>query len=152
MEIITLSIGVGILFGFLLWEKTGLYPGGWVVPGYVALFIFQPWVLGILVLSSILTIGIYKISEFYFLSFGQRKTVLILLLSILVSMILDYFAVSHFGYIQDFESKTISHIVPGLIALSAEKQGIPKTLSSIWICSILVRLFLIFVFGDVLFP
>ncbi|EKP23368.1 hypothetical protein LEP1GSC173_2429 [Leptospira interrogans str. HAI1594] len=38
MEILTLSIGVGVLFGFFLWEKTGLQPGGWVVPGYIAFF------------------------------------------------------------------------------------------------------------------
>ncbi|TGM07243.1 poly-gamma-glutamate biosynthesis protein PgsC [Leptospira barantonii] len=150
MEIVTLSIGVGILFGFLLWERTGLYSGGWVVPGYVALFLFQPWVLGSLVLSSILTFSIYKISESHFLSFGQRKTVLILLLSVFVSMLVDFFTVSHFGSMRDIESKTISHIVPGLIALTFEKQGIPKTFSSILICSVLVRLFLILVLGDVL--
>ncbi|EMY24403.1 hypothetical protein LEP1GSC115_3819 [Leptospira interrogans serovar Australis str. 200703203] len=38
LEILTLSIGVGVLFGFFLWEKTGLQPGGWVVPGYIAFF------------------------------------------------------------------------------------------------------------------
>lgn len=154
MEIVTLSIGLGILFGFLLWEKTGLYPGGWVVPGYVSLFLFQPWIVGILVLSSILTLILYKISEFHFLSFGQRKTVFILLLSILVSTVADYFVFLYFGSISEFKSGTITigHIIPGLIVLSAEKQGIPRTFSSILICSVLVRLFLILVLGEIVYP
>lgn len=150
MEIVTLSIGAGILFGFILWERTGLYPGGWVVPGYVALYLFQPWVMGTLILSSACTLIVYKISESRFLTFGQRKTVLILLLSILISMIVDFFTVKFGNSMKDFESRTIGHIVPGLVALTSEKQGISKTFSSILIGSVLVRLFLIFVLGDVL--
>ncbi len=149
LEILTLSIGVGILFGFFLWEKTGLQPGGWVVPGYVALFLSDPWLIIVLVLSSVLTFYIYRISEFWFLSFGQRKTVFILVLSILISVCVRFIIELFLESKSDFESKTIGYIVPGLIALSAEKQGVPRTLSAILICSVLVRLFLIFLFGEV---
>ncbi len=149
LEILTLSIGVGILFGFFLWEKTGLQPGGWVVPGYVALFLSDPWLIIVLVLSSVLTFYIYRISEFWFLSFGQRKTVFILVLSILISVCVRSITELFLESKSDFESKTIGYIVPGLIALSAEKQGVPRTLSAILICSVLVRLFLIFLFGEV---
>lgn len=149
LEILTLSIGVGILFGFFLWEKTGLQPGGWVVPGYVALFLSDPWLIIVLVLSSVLTFYIYRISEFWFLSFGQRKTVFILVLSILISVCVRFIIELFLESKSDFESKTIGYSVPGLIALSAEKQGVPRTLSAILICSVLVRLFLIFLFGEV---
>ncbi|WP_039941893.1 poly-gamma-glutamate biosynthesis protein PgsC [Leptospira alexanderi] len=150
MEFLTLSIGVGILFGFFLWEKTGIQPGGWVVPGYAALFLLKPLFIAALVSSSILTLLIYRVSEFWFLSFGQRKTVFILILSILISLIIDRLAEIFFGSMSDFEYKTIGHIVPGLVALSAEKQGISKTFSALLVCSVLVRLFLIFVLGEAL--
>lgn len=149
LETLTLAIGVGILFGFFLWEKTGLQPGGWVVPGYVALFLSEPWLIVILILSSVLTLCIYRISEFWFLSFGQRKTVFILVLSILISGCVHFIAEFFLESKNNFESKTIGYIVPGLISLSAERQGVPKTLSAILICSVLVRLFLIFLFGEI---
>ncbi|ASP43028.1 hypothetical protein AMR47_10210 [Leptospira interrogans] len=37
-------------------KKTGLQPGGWVVPGYIAFFLSDPWLLVVLVLSSVLTL------------------------------------------------------------------------------------------------
>ncbi|EMY79686.1 poly-gamma-glutamate biosynthesis protein PgsC [Leptospira weilii serovar Ranarum str. ICFT] len=150
METLTLSIGVGILFGFFLWEKTGLQPGGWVVPGYVALFWRKPWIIAALVLSSILTLLIYRVSESRFLSFGQRRTAFVFILSILISLTINRLAEIFLGNMSDFEYKTIGHIVPGLVALSAERQGIAKTFSAILVCSILVRFFLIFALGEVL--
>ncbi|TGK25743.1 poly-gamma-glutamate biosynthesis protein PgsC [Leptospira yasudae] len=148
MELVTVSIGIGILFGFLLWERTGLHPGGWVVPGYIALYLNRPWVLIPLFLSSILTLVVYRLSESFFLSFGQRKTVFILLLSILFSLFSDFLVTFYLSNTMEFESRTIGHIVPGLIMLSAERQGVFRTASAILTASVLVRLFLILVFGE----
>ncbi|AOP34394.1 poly-gamma-glutamate biosynthesis protein PgsC [Leptospira tipperaryensis] len=148
MEVLTLSIGIGILLGFFLWEKTGLHPGGWVVPGYVALSLLQPGTLFFLFASSLLTFGIYKIVEGSFLSFGQRKIVFLLLLSILISLSLQEIERFYFGSIRNYEYRWIGHIVPGLIAISADKQGIFRTISATFLCSSLVRLFLILLLGE----
>ncbi|MBM9578413.1 poly-gamma-glutamate biosynthesis protein PgsC [Leptospira sp. 201903070] len=148
MEILTLSIGIGIFLGFFLWEKTGLYPGGWVVPGYIALSLLQPWTLFFLFASSLLTFGIYRIVEGSFLSFGQRKIVLLLLLSILISLCLQEMEQLYFGSIRDLEFRWIGHIVPGLLAISAEKQGLLRTISATILCSSLVRLLLILLLGE----
>ncbi|RHX89756.1 poly-gamma-glutamate biosynthesis protein PgsC [Leptospira stimsonii] len=148
MEVLTLSIGLGIFLGFFLWERTGLYPGGWVVPGYLALSLLQPWTIFFLLLSSLLTLGIYKIVETSFLSFGQRKVVFFLLLSILISLGLQEIEVWFFGYIQNLESRWIGHIVPGLIAISAEKQGLFHTISATFVCGSLVRLLLLCLLGE----
>ncbi|MBM9501681.1 poly-gamma-glutamate biosynthesis protein PgsC [Leptospira sp. 201903071] len=148
MEILILSIGIGIFLGFFLWEKTGLYPGGWVVPGYLALSLLQPWNLFFILLSCLLTLGVYKVVETSFLSFGQRKVVFFLLLSILISLSLQEMEKLFFQSIMNFEYRWIGHIIPGLLAISAEKQGFFRTISATVICSSLVRLLLILLLGD----
>ncbi|APH41321.1 Poly-gamma-glutamate biosynthesis protein PgsC [Leptospira interrogans serovar Copenhageni/Icterohaemorrhagiae] len=148
LEILTLSIGVGVFF-FFFWGKKN-WTSTWRLGSSGLHFFFSdPWLLVVLVLSSVLTLYIYRISEFWFLSFGQRKIVFILVLSILISECVHFITELFLESKSDFESKTIGYIVPGLIALSAERQGVPKTLSAIFICSVLVRLFLIFLFGEV---
>ena len=42
MELLTLSIGVGLVIGLLFSELFGLAAGGVVVPGYLALYLTQP--------------------------------------------------------------------------------------------------------------
>ncbi|XDD48945.1 poly-gamma-glutamate biosynthesis protein PgsC [Leptospira sp. WS92.C1] len=150
MEVLTLSIGLGILLGFFFWEKTGIHPGGWVVPGYMALTLLQPWTLVEIVLSSLLTFVFYRLSESQFLSFGRRKIVLILVGSILISSLVHWIGILYWRYISNSEFRILGHIVPGLITLSMEKQGVLRTISGITICSCILRLVLIFLLGETL--
>ncbi|PJZ54832.1 poly-gamma-glutamate biosynthesis protein PgsC [Leptospira adleri] len=152
MEILTLSIGIGIFLGFFLWEKTGLSPGGWVVPGYVAFCFLQPWTLLLLFTNSLLTLAVYRILETSFLSFGQRKTAFFLLVSILISLISQEIGKAHFESIINLEYRWIGHILPGLIAISAEKQGFFRTISATVLCSSLVRLLLLGLLGETFSP
>ncbi|TGK37522.1 poly-gamma-glutamate biosynthesis protein PgsC [Leptospira gomenensis] len=146
MEILTLSIGLGILIGFVFEEKTGIHAGGWIVPGYFALELSDPWFLLIVTLSSFSTYGIYKIAEPHFLSFGNRKIAFVLIVSILISYLLSEVLNQHNAG-KRVGTSGFGHLVPGLIALSMEKQGILRTVSGVTVCVCILRMVLILLLG-----
>src|SRR5690625_7325978 len=55
LNLLAVSIGIGLLVTLLLVEVFGLAAGGLVVPGYFALKLLQPWNMAITLLASYLT-------------------------------------------------------------------------------------------------
>jgi poly-gamma-glutamate biosynthesis protein PgsC/CapC len=127
-------------------ELLGASAGGIVVPGYIALYLDRPLqILGTLVIS-LLTWAIIRIISTFTLLFGKRRMVL----SILIGFILGW--VSRIMVVQDItihqlQMQSIGYIIPGLIANWFERQGFWKTVSSMGIAAIVVRLALMVIFN-----
>jgi poly-gamma-glutamate biosynthesis protein PgsC/CapC len=137
---------MGVIISLMFSELLGASAGGIVVPGYIALYLDKPLqILGTLVIS-LLTWGIIRIISNFTLLFGKRRMVL----SILIGFILGW--LSRILVVQDItihqlQMQSIGYIIPGLIANWFERQGFWKTLSSMGIAAIVVRLALMVIFN-----
>lgn len=123
------ALVLGVTLSLIFTEKTGVLPAGLVVPGYLALVFNQPVFMVVVLLISILTylIVTHGIGRWVIL-YGRRKFVAMLITGICLKLILDYFyPVMPF---EIFEFRGIGIIVPGLIANTIQKQGMPLTLGS----------------------
>ncbi|KAF0819669.1 MULTISPECIES: poly-gamma-glutamate biosynthesis protein PgsC [unclassified Cytobacillus] len=123
------ALVLGVTLSLIFTEKTGVLPAGLVVPGYLALVFNQPVFMVVVLLISILTylIVTHGIGRWVIL-YGRRKFAAMLITGICLKLILDYFyPVMPF---EIFEFRGIGIIVPGLIANTIQKQGMPLTLGS----------------------
>jgi poly-gamma-glutamate biosynthesis protein PgsC/CapC len=144
--VVQAAVGIGVIISLIFSELLGASAGGIVVPGYIALYLDKPMqILGTLIIS-LLTWGIIRLISQFTLLFGKRRMVL----SILIGFILGWASrmlVVHELTIHQFQMQSIGYIVPGLIANWFERQGFWKTVSTITIAAVLVRLMLMVVFG-----
>ncbi len=123
------ALVLGVTLSLIFTERTGVLPAGLVVPGYLALVFNQPVFMAVVLLISILTylIVVHGISRWVIL-YGRRKFASMLITGICLKLILDFFyPVMPF---EIFEFRGIGVIVPGLIANTIQKQGMPFTLGS----------------------
>jgi poly-gamma-glutamate biosynthesis protein PgsC/CapC len=144
--VVQAAVGIGVIVSLVFSELLGASAGGIVVPGYVALYLDKPMqILGTLVVS-LLTWGIIRVIGQFTLLFGKRRMVL----SILIGFILGWASrllVFESFTIYTLQMQSIGYIIPGLIANWFERQGFWKTITTMGVAAILVRLTLIVVFG-----
>ncbi|MDB4537779.1 poly-gamma-glutamate biosynthesis protein PgsC [Akkermansiaceae bacterium] len=150
-EILVVAIGVGLAVSLLFSELFGLAAGGLVVPGYVALFIDKPLVILATILVAICTWLIVKLLGSMMILFGKRRTVLVILVAYLLRLVFDYSLAETFSTYaagDDAGLIVIGYIIPGLIALWFDRQGVIQTLATLAAASVAVRMILILVFGS----
>lgn len=148
---IELAITLGLILSLLSYEVFGLAAGGIVVPGYIALQLTHPErLLGILIVS-LLTFLIIKALGKYTLVYGRRQMVLSLLIGCLLANFSRHFLSFDIGG-TTMELQAVGWVIPGLVAHWFGKQGVFKTVSVIFISSVLVRLILILLFMGALLP
>ena len=132
-----LSIGLGILGGLLLFEFLGYSPGGFVTPGYLALFIDQPFRIVGTILISIITYVIILLLSRIMIIYGRRRFAITILISLVLgwlwSLLLSEFPLT------SQELRVIGFIVPGLIANEMGRQGVAETVSSVIIVTAFVK-------------
>lgn len=142
------AIGIGLAVTLLFSEWFGLSAGGMIVPGYFALSLDAPQAVFLTMLVALATWGVVKgISRFTIL-YGRRRVALMVLIGFLLAQLLQSFVLQppEPGALPPI----IGMIIPGLIALWIERQGVVETLSVLCICSVTVRLALIVVGVEVL--
>ncbi len=137
--IVQAAVGMGVIISLMFSELLGASAGGIVVPGYIALYLDRP-------LQILGTLAIIRIIGNFTLLFGKRRMVL----SILIGFILGW--LSRILVVQDItihqlQMQSIGYIIPGLIANWFERQGFWKTVSSMGIAAIVVRLALMVIFN-----
>ena len=148
---IEVAITLGLIFSLLSYEVFGLAAGGIVVPGYIALQLAHPdRLIGILIVSLLTYIIIKVLSRYTFL-YGRRQMVLSLLVGCLLANFSRHFLIIDFAS-TTMELAAVGWVISGLIAHWFAKQGIFKTISVLFITSVLVRLILIVVFVGALLP
>jgi poly-gamma-glutamate biosynthesis protein PgsC/CapC len=122
-----LFIGLVLALGYI--ALTGYYPGGIIVPGYLVLFVDQPYRMAGTLAAALLTMGAYLVASKYMIIFGKRRLVILILLGAIFSLLLSSFLPLLFPVSVDY--RVIGLVIPGLIAGNFERQGIAITTASI---------------------
>ena len=145
MELLTLSVGVGLAISLLFTEMFGIASGGMIVPGYIALSLTRPLDVALTVGAGIVTFAVIHTLSSFVILYGRRRTVLMILVGYLTGMAARWIAASVVPV--ETELQVIGFIIPGLIAIWLDRQGVVETLSALITASIVVRLILIIVVG-----
>ncbi len=148
---IEIAITLGLILSLLSYEVFGLAAGGIVVPGYIALQLTNPEKLLGILLISLLTFLIVRVLEKYALIYGRRQMVICLLIGCLLAIFSRQFLSFEVGS-SSVKLEAVGWVIPGLIAHWFGKQGVFKTISVIFVSSVLVRLFVIILFAGSLLP
>ncbi|MCZ8155757.1 MAG: poly-gamma-glutamate biosynthesis protein PgsC [Leptospira sp.] len=147
-DILSISIGLSLVISLAFSEIFGIVGTGLVIPGYIALHLHQPKSLAITFLIAILAYFTVEILSYFFIIFGKRKTVLILLFGYLFGYLFNYQILPDIQTPIISDVRSIGFIIPGLIGLWFERQGIIETSSVLIIASILVKILLILILGS----
>ena len=147
IELLTVSIGLGLAASLLYGELFGLAAGGMVVPGYMALYANKPIDVGLTLLAALMTFGILKGLSQIAIVYGRRRTALTILVGYLVGLAFRMWLDSQ---VTPFtEGAIIGFIIPGLIAIWYQRQGVLETTLSLLTAAIIVRMVLVVFLGDV---
>jgi poly-gamma-glutamate biosynthesis protein PgsC/CapC len=151
IEPLTLSIGIGLVFGLFFVEAFGLFAGGMVVPGYLALDMIHPGTVFLTLLTAVLINLVIRLLSKFLVIYGRRRVSLTVLVAFLMGMMMrtifsSLYVVEHFGAGWD----VVGYIIPGLIALSIDRQGLIETVATLITVSVAIRLVLIILIGPVL--
>ncbi len=145
-DLIITSIGLGLLVSLVFSEVLGIAAGGMVVPGYFALYLDQPSMIITTLLVAYVTYAIVHSLSSFMIIYGRRRTVLMIITAFLLGA-----ALRQFGQVPIADSgldiKVVGYIIPGLIAIWIDRQGLVETLSALTIASVVVRLGLILING-----
>ena len=145
-DLIVISIGLGLVISLLFSEIFGVAAGGMVVPGYFALYLNKPIAILMTLLISYLTFLIVHSLSSFLIIYGRRRTVLMILVGYLVGMLARW-SISSFGVMSGSELQVIGYIIPGLIAIWLDRQGVVETVAAMVTASVVVRLVLLLVVG-----
>ncbi len=120
---------LGLLVSLLFIGVTGIYPGGVIVPSYLALYMNSPGRIGGTLLVSLLTVLCFKIASNHLILFGTRRFVFM----VLVAGFWTFLWLRFFPQLlpSSLEFRVIGWVVPGLIANNLERQGILVTTASL---------------------
>lgn len=119
---------VGLLLSSGLVALTGVYPGGIIVPSYLVLFLEEPERLVGTGATALLTLWVYLLASRYFILFGRRRFVFLVLVGGLWALAWRSWLPSLFPLSQEYT--VIGWVIPGLIANQFERQGVLLTLGA----------------------
>jgi gamma-polyglutamate biosynthesis protein CapC len=138
---LVLGLGVGLVASLGLAEILSIAPGGYIVPGYIAVNISHPGrviaTIGVAIATLVVMNGVSR----FVILFGMRRFVLFLLVGFCLGIAYATF-VAH-GSREPVEA--IGFVVPGLIAQWMDRQGFMVTLGSMLTVAIIARLILLLV-------
>jgi gamma-polyglutamate biosynthesis protein CapC len=134
-----LVIGIGLVISLLYSELFGVAPGGIIVPGYLALAIPNPLTVALTIGVALLTFFVVQVLATIAIVYGRRRTVL----SILIGFLLGALARNLVGAgtpLGPFDIDVVGYVIPGLLAIWMDRQGVVVTISSAITASIATRL------------
>jgi len=136
-EILTLGVIVSIAF----YELTEISPGGLIVPAYFALYLDEPIKLLVTAAISLLTVAVLKILSRYAILYGRRRFAVCIILSFLIKAVLHYgnLHLLHVHELYFLDIHSIGTIIPGILAQEVDRYGTVRTLASLIIVAIVVK-------------
>jgi poly-gamma-glutamate biosynthesis protein PgsC/CapC len=155
IDILTASIGIGLAVSLLFSEMFGLAAGGMVVPGYIALYLNRPIDITLTIVAALLTyFAVHALSTFIII-YGKRRTVMMITIGYLVRGLMETIRFDTFDSLARLGElsgappayEVIGYVIPGLIAIWMDRQGVIETLSALVTSAVVVRLVLMLVFG-----
>jgi gamma-polyglutamate biosynthesis protein CapC len=141
---LALSIGIGLVVSILFSETFGIAAGGMIVPGYLAVHMDRPENQLLTILASLITFSLVRALSAFMIVYGRRRTVLMILVGYIVGNVVTQLAPDTTN---GDSMAVIGYIIPGLIAIWLDRQGVVETLSSAAAAAVLVRLLLILING-----
>jgi len=150
-ELLVVSIAIGIVVSFVFSELYGIAAGGVVVPGYVALYLDRPFAIALTLAVSLAAFAVVKVAGTFLIVYGRRRTALMILVAFALGAWLSQLEPLHQLFsVEQAEVRVIGYIIPGLIAIWFDRQGIAPTLASLTIAAVIVRLVLLLAVGPIL--
>ena len=157
IELMIVSIGIGLAVSLLFGELFAISPGGMVATGYFALYLHDPLKIAATLVASLITWMIVRCLSNLIIIYGRRQVTAMILVGYLVGVVMNSYVMPAFASAPEIVEQIkmsatngysiIGYIVPGLIAIWLERQGIIATFSSLLTGSVIVRLILILIFG-----
>ena len=147
IETVSLAIGIGLAVSLLFTELFGLAAGGMVVPGYIAIAMSAPLDVALTLLTAMITFVIVQALGSLMIIYGRRRTVLMILFGFSVGALIRGL-VGEQPDLPLLDSAVVGYIIPGLIAIWLDRQGVVETLSTLLTASVVVRLVLVLVLGE----
>jgi poly-gamma-glutamate biosynthesis protein PgsC/CapC len=158
MELLTVSIGLGLAVGLIFSELFALAAAGLVVPGYIALSLSHPLDVALTIVVGIASAACAKGLSHYMILDGKRRIVVTILVGYILGMTLDWLAIGSplefgsRGHVRPGELSIIGYVIPGLIGTWIDRQGLIETISALLTCAVVVRLALILLYGAEALP
>jgi poly-gamma-glutamate biosynthesis protein PgsC/CapC len=146
LEYLTLSVGIGLAVSLLFTELFGLAAGGMIVPGYIALYLTRPVEVLLTVGAGFAAFAIVHSLSSVVVIYGRRRTVMMILLGYLIGTLIRWYTKDVTPVVPD-DFVVIGFIIPGLIAIWLDRQGVLSTVCSLLTASVVVRLVLIIFLG-----
>lgn len=147
VSLLTASIGMGLAVSLLFTELFGLAAGGMVVPGYIALYLHKPLSIAVTLGTGAVTFGVVHMMKSVILLYGRRMTVAMILVGYALGAGVREVTGGVFAA-AGVEFEVIGFIIPGLVAIWMNRQGVVETVTAILTVSALVRLALMILFGE----
>jgi len=139
--LLTEAIAIGLVLGFFCYEWIGLSAGGFVVPGYLALYWDRPWMVATTLALAFMVYWAVEGIAHVAIVYGRRRFMLSLLTGFAGQWLLEV-VMLHTGLIP-MEMDAIGYIIPGLIANEMSRQRVVPTVCMLVALSVAVRLVLI---------
>lgn len=127
---------IGIITGFMFYELTGISPGGVIAPAYCAMFIYDPWKIGMTLLLAMAVFIIIKYLSGRLILYGRRKFLLAVLTGFLLKLLIET-QIQPIDVVK-VDLQSIGYIIPGLIANEMGRQKVTSTLLGLGIVTLLV--------------
>lgn len=158
ISLLAFSVGLGLVVSLVFIEAFSVAAGGLIVPGYVALYLGRPLDVLLTLLAAGATLMVVRSTSFVSIVYGRRRTVLCILAGFLIGALMrtglqltgpapEALAT---GAIEAgplgapiWDLNVIGYIVPGLIAIWFDRQGVVPTVASLIIAAAVVRLALL---------
>ena len=120
---------IGLLLAVLFIEVFGLYPGGIIVPAYMALYVDSPVRILVTIAIAFVCLLLYRFLSRFFIVFGKRRFVMFIFIGALLAQLWALIFPQLFS--DPIGLRAIGWIIPGLLANNLERQKIVTTLASL---------------------
>jgi len=127
---------IGLLVSLLFIGLTGIYPGGIIVPSYLVLFLNQPERIAGTIIAAFLTLAVYRLSCRWFILFGRRRFVFLILIGGFWALL--WLQLFPYIFPASLEFRVIGWVIPGLIANHLDRQGVVVTTASLVTITVVV--------------
>lgn len=128
----------GVLASIVFNELVGISPGGIIVPGYIALLLDSPWRIVLTIALSLLTLASVRMLSKYMILFGKRRFAVFIIVSFLLRFLME--AMTLYTELSFPAIRVIGYLVPGILAHEMDRQGAVKTLSSMMIVALIIKI------------
>ena len=134
---------LGVLVAIIFYELTDITPGGIIVPGLMVAYINQPLRMIYTVVVAIVAFLLVKLFSRRFLIFGERRFVLLILVSLILNVLVNLFLGLFMDNLTLASLSIVGYTVAGIMANNMYKQGVVRTVSSLAITVGVIELLVI---------